>query len=243
MTSSGVPTCMSSAMISAGTECPGRQNRQRRDDQRPGEADIGQAQRFLAVVRDEQGSGRHDAGLPPARQRGKIGVDDRMLEVRERRVRGVFRLRGCVRDSISPSPASPARLPQGLKRSPARSDRRDAARRDRDVSAAEPLGRRARREQAPYGGRKCPPDPRCRARSRRKPTACRRSRAQARGRRRDEIEHRRILSDPDRLFERQGHDARAEANSRRACRDMSEKHEWRGKSALIAIKMMLSNPG
>ena len=41
--------------------------------------------------------------------------------------------------------------------------------------------------------------------------------------------------DPDRLVERQGHDARAEANSRRACHDM--------KAALIAIKMMLSNPG
>ena len=60
---------------------------------------------------------------------------------------------------------------------------------------------------------------------------------------RDEIEHRRILSDPDRLVERQGHDARAEANSRRACRDMSEKHEWGGQAALIAVKMMLSNPG
>ena len=57
------------------------------------------------------------------------------------------------------------------------------------------------------------------------------------------IEHRRMpLCDPDRLLERQGHNARAEANSRRACRDMSETHE-RGRAACVAIKVMLSNPG
>ena len=52
----------------------------------PAQADIRKAQRFFPVVRDEQGSGRHDARLAPWLKRREIGVDDRMLEVRERRV-------------------------------------------------------------------------------------------------------------------------------------------------------------
>jgi hypothetical protein len=53
----------------------------------PAEADIGQAQRFFAVVRDEQGAGRHDARFAPLWRRREISVDDRMLEVRKRCVR------------------------------------------------------------------------------------------------------------------------------------------------------------
>jgi hypothetical protein len=59
----------------------------------PAEADIGEAQRFLSIVRDEQGAGRHDAWLPPIRERRKISIDDRMLEVRKRCARRLFRPR------------------------------------------------------------------------------------------------------------------------------------------------------
>ena len=59
----------------------------------PAQADIRKAQRFFPVVRDEQGSRRHDARLAPWRKRREIGVDDRMLQVRERRGRRLFRPR------------------------------------------------------------------------------------------------------------------------------------------------------
>ena len=60
---------------------------------------------------------------------------------------------------------------------------------------------------------------------------------------RDEIEHRRVFRDADRLFERQGHDARAKTNSRRARRDIGEKYKRGGKTAFIAIKVVLGDPG
>jgi hypothetical protein len=59
---------------------------------------------------------------------------------------------------------------------------------------------------------------------------------------RDQVEHRRVLGDADRLVERQSHDARAKTNSRRVRRDMREKHEWGGKTAFVPIKVMLSDP-
>ncbi len=45
----------------------------------PAKPDIGQAQRFSPVIRDEQGAGSHDAWFPPCWQRREIGVDDWML--------------------------------------------------------------------------------------------------------------------------------------------------------------------
>ena len=59
---------------------------------------------------------------------------------------------------------------------------------------------------------------------------------------RDQVEHRRVFGDLDWLVERQSHDARAKTNSRRARRNMGEKHEWCGKTAFIAVKVMLSDP-
>ena len=65
--SSGVPTCMSSAMISAGTKSSGHKTDSDQMINDPAEADIGQAQRFLAVVRDEQG---RDAMMRGSHPRG-----------------------------------------------------------------------------------------------------------------------------------------------------------------------------
>ena len=58
-----------------------------------------------------------------------------------------------------------------------------------------------------------------------------------------EVEHRRVLGHADRLFQRQSHDARAETNSRRARRDMREKHKRRGKTAFVPVEVMLGDPG
>ena len=60
---------------------------------------------------------------------------------------------------------------------------------------------------------------------------------------RDQVEHRRVFGDPDRLVERQSHDASAKTNSRRARRDMREKHKRGGKTAFVPVKVMLSDPG
>jgi Arc/MetJ family transcription regulator len=81
----------------------------------PAEADIGQAQSFFPVVRDEQGAGGHDARFASSGQRREIGVDDRMLQV-PKRCFGVASGRGWVRDSMRPSPASPARLPPAAEK-------------------------------------------------------------------------------------------------------------------------------
>ena len=94
ITSSDVPTCTSNAAMSSGSDRPAATNPivdEMIDD--PAQADIGQAQRFFPVVRDEQGAGGHDARLAPSPKRREIGVDDRMLEVRKRRVRRLFRPR------------------------------------------------------------------------------------------------------------------------------------------------------
>ena len=53
---------------------------------------------------------------------------------------------------------------------------------------------------------------------------------------RNQIEHRRILCDADRLLEQQGHNARAETNPRRARRGVREKHKRSGKATLVPSK-------
>ena len=78
--------------MSSGSDRPGATKPTRRDG-RPADAHIGQSQRFFPVVRHEQGARSHDARVAPLPQRREIGVDDRMLEVRERCVRRLFRSR------------------------------------------------------------------------------------------------------------------------------------------------------
>ena len=59
---------------------------------------------------------------------------------------------------------------------------------------------------------------------------------------RDQVEHRGVFGDADWLVERQSHDASTKTNSRRAPRDMREKHKRGGKTAFVPIKVMLSDP-
>ena len=89
-----------------------REVKSRRDEMidNPAQADIGEAQCLVAVVGDEHGSRAEDARRASGRQRGEIGLDDRQLQIGEAGARRLL-LRGCVRDSMSPSPALPARMP------------------------------------------------------------------------------------------------------------------------------------
>jgi hypothetical protein len=58
-----------------------------------------------------------------------------------------------------------------------------------------------------------------------------------------QVEHRRVLGDPDRHLERQGHDPRPEADPRCLGSDLREKDERRGKAALVFMEMVLGDPG
>jgi hypothetical protein len=76
---------MSSAAMSSESHCPGGYGtdlNEMIDD--PVEADISQAQRFLAIVSDEQGSGGHYARFAALGQRPETSVDNGMLQIRER---------------------------------------------------------------------------------------------------------------------------------------------------------------
>src|SRR5437868_1049943 len=59
---------------------------------------------------------------------------------------------------------------------------------------------------------------------------------------RQQVEHRRILRHPDGVFQRQRHDASAEANAGSLCRDKAEKGKGRRKPALRLMKMVLRDP-
>jgi hypothetical protein len=59
---------------------------------------------------------------------------------------------------------------------------------------------------------------------------------------RNQVEHRRVFGDADWLFERQGYDARAKTNSRRARRDMRQKDEWGRKAPFVPVKVVLGDP-
>ena len=152
--------------------------------------------------------------------------------------------RGWVRDSMRPSPASPARLPPAAEKVACQiRSRRCRRSRIENVSAAERLAC----ERAAHN--------RGVALENRRPVGAVQPESGEGGRRaagaqskleaavRNEVEHRRVLGHADRLFQRQGHDARAETNSRRARRDMGEKHKRRGKTAFVSVEVMLGDPG
>ena len=60
---------------------------------------------------------------------------------------------------------------------------------------------------------------------------------------RQQIEHRGILGDADRVLHRQDDDAGAEPDPRRARGDEAEERQRRGQSPFVAVEMVLGDPG
>ena len=84
ITSSGVPICTSKAVMRSARDWPA-DDMSHRDEMIDDatQADVGKSQRFRAVVGDEQSARAQNARLTPGRQRGQIGVDNRMLQITE----------------------------------------------------------------------------------------------------------------------------------------------------------------
>ena len=184
-------------------------------------------------------------GARPLRQRLEIGVDHRVLDVGQRGVAASSAGRGWVRDSISPSPAAPARARAvARRRSPARCDRpgrgsadracrRRAARRPTSACVSSARLRSIRPWRSLLSRPKAvnavrlPPGPD----------------ADFQAAAAHQVEHRGILGDADRQLQRQRDDAGAEADARGPRRGLRQEHEGRRQAAFVFVEMVLGDPG
>ena len=245
MTSSGVPIWMSIAAILSCTDMPAKTSAADRGVacSRSPQPDRGQMQRLPPSSATNTVREARMRGARPGQQRLQIGVDHRVLDVGQRQI-GRSAGRGCVRDSISPSPAAPAR------RAPSTENVACQTRSGR-LGSADKAGRR---RAAPPGqasrSTSTMPDQHlcalravlaeCRCRPRRSPLE---SDTDLQPEAAQQIEHRGILRDPDRQFQRQCDDAGSEPDARGARSGLRQEHERRRQTALVLVKMVLRNPG
>ena len=81
-----IERCDDSSSVPPGGRWPISMKRSRQASQ----ADLGKAQRFAAGIGNEHGARSENAGRMPRRQRAEIGIDDRVLNLRQRGVRSLL---------------------------------------------------------------------------------------------------------------------------------------------------------